>query len=51
MISDSKKALKQVFYIYYLVLFNGSKIKILLNLDNEVNAINLAFIDKLGFFV
>lgn len=48
-IRSAKKALKQMLFIYYLILLNGFKVQVLWNLDNKVIIINLVFADKLGF--
>lgn len=50
-INNTKKALKQIFNIYYLVLFNDIKIQAVYDLDSEINIINPAFTNKLGFFI
>lgn len=51
MTETSKKALKYILYIYYLVQFwkNLSKIKTLIDLGSEVNTISPAYVKKLGF--
>lgn len=50
MTEASEKAQKRVPYVYYLIQFqkNSSKIKALINLSSEINAICLTYAKKLG---
>lgn len=50
-ISDTKKVLKQIIYIHYLILFDNIKVYALLDLRSEINIMTLVFIDKLDFYV
>lgn len=44
--TSKKKILKQVLYIYYLILFKKDKIKALISFNIKINTIMLAYILK-----
>ena len=46
---NTKKKLIQVFYLRHLILFNNSKVSVLLDLGSKVNKINFTFIDNINF--
>ena len=48
-ISSVENIQKQVFCICYTILFYNTKIKVLLNLNSEVNSISFALTNKLNF--
>ena len=48
-VSNAKKILEQMPYIYYLVLFNDIKVQALLDLGSKINEMIFVFANKLAF--
>lgn len=47
MVKASKKVLKKLLCIYYRILVKKNEVQVLLNRNNEVNAMTLVFASKL----
>lgn len=49
--ASERSELQWVPYIYYLAQFNEFLIQVFINSNNKVNAMQLSFIKKLGFYI
>ena len=49
--TDDNKKIVRVLCIYYLIQFREKKVRALFNSGNKINAINLNFAHKLGFYI